>query len=69
MDVAQISDVIAIVAGDTFDRPIYAGNIIATVKSSDEKKVITVRTTAFDLVARRFGQQKLSDRRRQKTQR
>ena len=48
LDVAQISDVIAIVGGDTFDRPIYAGNIIATVKSSDEKKVITVRTTAFD---------------------
>ena len=48
LDVAQISDVIAIADGDTFDRPIYAGNIIATVKSSDEKKVITVRTTAFD---------------------
>lgn len=48
LDVAQISDIIGIESGDTFTRPIYAGNIIATVKSSDAKKVITVRTTAFD---------------------
>ena len=51
LDVAQISDVIAVGDEDTFDRPIYAGNIIATVKSSDSKKVITVRTTAFDPVS------------------
>lgn len=48
LDVAQISDVIAVESADTFKRPIYAGNVIATVKSSDVKKVITVRTTAFD---------------------
>ena len=48
LDVAQISDVISVIDEHTFDRPIYAGNIIATVKSSDSKKVITVRTTAFD---------------------
>ena len=47
LDVAQISDIIGIESSDTFTRPIYAGNIIATVKSSDAKKVITVRTTAF----------------------
>ncbi len=48
LDVAQISDITAIIDADTFERPIYAGNVIATVKSSDAKKVITVRTTAFD---------------------
>ncbi len=47
LDVAQISDVVAIDAPDTFVRPIYAGNALATVKSSDAVKVITVRTTAF----------------------
>ncbi|CAB3743978.1 electron transfer flavoprotein subunit alpha/FixB family protein [Paraburkholderia rhynchosiae] len=51
LDVAQISDVIAIQGPDTFDRPIYAGNAIATVRSQDAIKVITVRTTAFDPVA------------------
>ena len=51
MDVAQISDIIAVDRPDTFKRPIYAGNVIATVQSSDAKKVITVRTTAFDAVA------------------
>ena len=51
MDVAQISDIIAVDGPDTFKRPIYAGNVIATVQSSDAKKVITVRTTAFDAVA------------------
>jgi electron transfer flavoprotein alpha subunit len=51
MDVAQISDIIAVDSPDTFKRPIYAGNVIATVQSSDAKKVITVRTTAFDAVA------------------
>jgi electron transfer flavoprotein alpha subunit len=51
MDVAQISDIIAVESETTFKRPIYAGNIIATVESQDEKKVITVRTTGFDPVA------------------
>ncbi|MGD8326398.1 MAG: FAD-binding protein [Sphingomonadales bacterium] len=48
LDVAQISDITAVVSADTFERPIYAGNAIATVQSSDAKKVITVRTTGFD---------------------
>jgi electron transfer flavoprotein alpha subunit len=48
LDVAQISDIVAIESADTFVRPIYAGNALATVKSSDSIKVITVRTTAFD---------------------
>ncbi|RJF80701.1 electron transfer flavoprotein subunit alpha/FixB family protein [Oleomonas cavernae] len=47
LDVAQISDIVKVVSGDTFVRPIYAGNALATVQSSDAKKVITVRTTAF----------------------
>lgn len=47
LDVAQISDMIAVKSADTFVRPIYAGNALATVKSSDAIKVITVRTTAF----------------------
>lgn len=51
LDVAQISDIIGVEAADTFVRPIYAGNAIATVQSLDAKKVITVRATAFDAVA------------------
>ena len=51
LDVAQISDIIAVESADTFVRPIYAGNAIATVKSLDSKKVITVRPTGFDPVA------------------
>ena len=47
-DVSQISDISAIESSDTFQRPIYAGNCIATVKSNDAKKIITVRTTGFD---------------------
>ncbi len=50
LDVAQISDVIAIESADTFVRPVYAGNAIATVKSSDTIKVLTVRSAAFDSV-------------------
>lgn len=48
LDVAQISDIIKVVSADTFERPIYAGNAIATVKSSDAIKVLTVRVAAFD---------------------
>ena len=55
LDVAQISDITAVINADTFERPIYAGNVIATVKSSDAKKVITVRTTAFDAVPAEGG--------------
>lgn len=55
LDVAQISDVISVESADTFTRPIYAGNVIATVQSSDPKKVITVRTTAFDAVPAEGG--------------
>jgi electron transfer flavoprotein alpha subunit len=51
LDVMQISDVLSVEAPDTFTRPIYAGNAIATVKSNDPKKVITVRTTAFEKAA------------------
>ena len=51
LDVTQISDIIAVESSDTFVRPIYAGNAIATVQSLDSKKVITVRTTGFDAVA------------------
>jgi electron transfer flavoprotein alpha subunit len=55
LDVAQVSDIIHVHAPDTFDRPIYAGNAIATVQSSDKVKVITVRTTGFDPVAASGG--------------
>ena len=48
LDVAQISDITKVESADTFERPIYAGNAIATVQSADEVKVITVRTTGFD---------------------
>ena len=47
LDVPQISEIIKVVSGDTFERPIYAGNAIATVQALEGKKVITVRTTAF----------------------
>jgi electron transfer flavoprotein alpha subunit len=52
-DVAQISEIIAVESADTFKRPIYAGNAIATVQSADALKVITVRATAFDAVPER----------------
>jgi len=51
LDVAQVSDVTAVESPDTFQRPIYAGNAIATVQSADAVKVLTVRTTAFDAAA------------------
>lgn len=51
LDVAQISEIVSVESADTFKRPIYAGNVISTVKSSDAKKVITVRGTAFDAAA------------------
>jgi electron transfer flavoprotein alpha subunit len=51
LDVQQISDIVGVESADTFVRPIYAGNALATVKSKDTIKVITVRTTAFDAVA------------------
>ncbi len=51
LDVAQISDISGVVSEDTFERPIYAGNAIATVQSTDSIKVLTVRGTAFDPAA------------------
>jgi electron transfer flavoprotein alpha subunit len=55
LDVAQISEIISVVDADTFVRPIYAGNAMATVKSADAVKVITVRTTGFDAAAATGG--------------
>ena len=55
LDVAQISEIISVESPDTFKRPIYAGNVIATVQSADAIKVITVRGTAFDPVASEGG--------------
>jgi electron transfer flavoprotein alpha subunit len=51
LDVGQVSDITKVISADTFERPIYAGNAIATVQALDEKKVITVRTTGFDPAA------------------
>jgi electron transfer flavoprotein alpha subunit len=55
LDVAQISDIIAVESPDTFVRPIYAGNAFATVQAKDAKKVVTVRATGFDAVAATGG--------------
>ncbi len=55
LDVMQISDILSVESEDTFTRPIYAGNAIATVKSADAKKVITVRGTAFEKAASEGG--------------
>jgi electron transfer flavoprotein alpha subunit len=55
LDVMQISDILSVEGEDTFTRPIYAGNAIATVQTSDAKKVITVRTTAFEKAATEGG--------------
>ena len=56
LDVGQISDATNVIASDTFERPIYAGNAMATVQSADPVKVITVRTTAFDAASAQGGQ-------------
>ena len=55
LDVAQISDITKVISADTFERPIYAGNAIATVQSADTVKIITVRTTGFDAAAATGG--------------
>jgi electron transfer flavoprotein alpha subunit len=55
LDVAQVSDITKVVSPDTFERPIYAGNAIATVQSADATKVITVRSTGFDAAAATGG--------------
>jgi electron transfer flavoprotein alpha subunit len=55
LDVAQISDATRIISADTFERPIYAGNAVATVQSSDAIKLLTVRTTGFDAAAASGG--------------
>ncbi|MBC7956085.1 MAG: electron transfer flavoprotein subunit alpha/FixB family protein, partial [Cytophagales bacterium] len=55
LDVGQISDITKVISPDTFERPIYAGNAIATVQSADKVKVITVRTTGFDPAAATGG--------------
>ncbi|RYG10779.1 MAG: electron transfer flavoprotein subunit alpha/FixB family protein [Burkholderiales bacterium] len=55
LDAGQISDITKVISPDTFERPIYAGNAIATVQSLDEKKIITVRTTGFDAAAATGG--------------
>ena len=55
LDVGQISDITKVISPDTFERPIYAGNAIATVQSSDATKVVTVRTTNFDPAAATGG--------------
>ena len=61
LDVQQISDISAVVDGDTFERPVYAGNAVATVKSSDSVKLITVRGTTFDPVAADVGSAAIED--------
>ena len=55
LDVAQVSDITKVISADTFERPIYAGNAIATVQSLDATKVLTVRTTGFDAAAATGG--------------
>lgn len=61
LDVAQVSEVVAIQSADTFVRPIYAGNALATVRSADPIKVITVRTTGFDAAAATGGNAPIED--------
>ena len=61
LDVAQISEITSVVSADTFVRPIYAGNAMATVQSSDAIKIITVRTTGFDAAPAEGGSAALED--------
>ncbi len=61
LDVAQVSEIIEVVSEDTFKRPIYAGNAIATVKTKDAKKVISVRGTAYDPVPAEGGSAAIED--------
>ncbi len=61
LDVAQISDIVEVQSPDTFVRPIYAGNALATVQTSDAKKVITVRATGFDAAAAEGGSAAVED--------
>ncbi len=61
LDVQQISEISAVIDSDTFERPVYAGNAIATVKSSDSIKLITVRGTTFDAVATEGGSASVED--------
>ncbi len=61
LDVSQISDVSSVVSKDTFERPIYAGNCIATVQSKDSIKVLTIRTTGFDACEQTGGQAKIEE--------
>ena len=56
LDVAQLSDIIKVESSDTFVRPIYAGNALATVQSTDSKKIITIRPTSFDLASTEGGE-------------
>ena len=60
LDVSQISDISSVISEDTFERPIYAGNCIATVQSTDPVKVITVRTTGFDACSSSGGSAEIS---------
>lgn len=55
LDVGQVSDITKVISADTFERPIYAGNAIATVQSADAVKVVTVRSTGFDAAAATGG--------------
>jgi electron transfer flavoprotein alpha subunit len=55
LDVGQVSDITKVISADTFERPIYAGNAVATVQATDATKVLTVRTTGFDPVAATGG--------------
>lgn len=61
LDTQQISDISAVIDADTFERPVYAGNAVATVKSSDAVKLITVRGTTFDPVAAEGGSASIED--------
>lgn len=61
LDVSQISDISSVISEDTFERPIYAGNCIATVQSTDPIKVITVRTTGFDACSSSGGSAEISN--------